>query len=63
MISVDAKIRVRLLALQNEAHHATARVQVADYLIAWSAETVGCAHTVTFDRRAAKLVPGMELLA
>jgi predicted nucleic-acid-binding protein len=36
---------------------------IADYLIAWSADAEGCTHTVTFDRRAAKAVPGMELLA
>ena len=26
-------------------------------------ERAGCSHTVTFDRRAARLVPSMELLA
>lgn len=51
----------RLLILLEEP--SARRTQIADYLIAWSAETAGCARTVTFDRRAAKLVPGMELLA
>lgn len=39
------------------------KAEIADYLIAWSAERAGCSHTVTFDRRAARLVPSMELLA
>jgi predicted nucleic-acid-binding protein len=36
---------------------------IADYLIAWAGVSAGCSHTVTFDRLAAKSVPGMELLA
>lgn len=36
---------------------------IADYLITWAGHIVGCSHTVTFDRGAAKAVPGMELLA
>jgi predicted nucleic-acid-binding protein len=36
---------------------------IADYLIAWSGAAAGCSRTVTFDRRAASGVPGMELLA
>jgi predicted nucleic-acid-binding protein len=39
------------------------KAEIADYLIAWSAERAGCSHTVTFDRRAARLVPSMDLLA
>lgn len=35
---------------------------IADHLISWSGLAGGCTHTVTFDRRAAKSVPGMELL-
>ena len=38
------------------------RVDLADYLVAWSAEAAGCSHTVTFDRRAAKAIASMELL-
>ena len=34
----------------------------ADYLIAWSNGRAGCSRTMTFDKRAAKSVPGMELL-
>lgn len=39
------------------------KAEIPDYLIAWSAERAGCSHTVTFDRRAARLVPSMELLS
>ncbi|MCB1447465.1 MAG: type II toxin-antitoxin system VapC family toxin [Rhizobiaceae bacterium] len=35
---------------------------LADHLIAWSSLKAGCRTTVTFDRTAAKSVPGMELL-
>lgn len=34
-----------------------------DYLIAWSAKVAGCRRTVTFDKTAARKIPGMELLA
>ncbi|AYD02075.1 type II toxin-antitoxin system VapC family toxin [Neorhizobium sp. NCHU2750] len=34
-----------------------------DYLIAWAARRAGCGHTVTFDKAAARRIPGMELLA
>ena len=37
--------------------------QIADHLIAHLGKRAGCIRTVTFDRRAAKAVPGMELLA
>jgi len=36
---------------------------VADYLAAWSASRVGCSKVVTFDRKAAQAIAGMELLA
>ena len=35
---------------------------LADHLIAYSARRAGCTSIVTFDRNAAKFVPGMELL-
>jgi predicted nucleic-acid-binding protein len=38
------------------------RGDLADYLVAWSADAAGCSHTVTFDRRAARIIPDMELL-
>jgi predicted nucleic-acid-binding protein len=34
---------------------------LADHIIVWSSVRAGC-KVVTFDRKAAKLVPGMELL-
>lgn len=37
--------------------------EVADHLIAHSAQRAGCVSTVTFDKRAAKAIPSMELLA
>jgi predicted nucleic-acid-binding protein len=37
--------------------------QIADFLVVHLASRAGCSHTVTFDRRAAKAVPGMDLLA
>jgi predicted nucleic-acid-binding protein len=39
------------------------RFDIADHIIAHIAVKNGCTHTVTFDRNAAKSVPGMELLA
>ena len=36
---------------------------IADHLIAWSSEEAGCLRTITFDKRAAKRNPSMELLA
>lgn len=35
----------------------------ADFLIAHLGAAAGCSRTVTFDRRAAKSIPSMELLA
>ncbi|MER8500550.1 type II toxin-antitoxin system VapC family toxin [Mesorhizobium sp. M0208] len=39
------------------------QVDFADALIAEHNRKLGCSHTVTFDQRAAKAIPGMELLA
>lgn len=39
------------------------RADIADCLIAAIAVDAGCSTTVTFDRTAAKRIPGMELLA
>jgi predicted nucleic-acid-binding protein len=36
--------------------------QLTDFVIAQLGRKAGCSQTVTFDRRAAKSVPGMELL-
>jgi predicted nucleic-acid-binding protein len=35
---------------------------LADHLIAWAAKRAGARATLTFDKRAASRVPGMELL-
>jgi predicted nucleic-acid-binding protein len=35
----------------------------ADFLIAFSNRQAGCTSTITFDQKAAKTVPGMELIA
>lgn len=35
---------------------------LADHIIVWSCARAGCSRVVTSDRRAAKSVPGMELL-
>ena len=35
---------------------------LADHLIAWFGAKAGCTKSVTFDRKAARSVPGMELL-
>lgn len=50
----------RLLTLFDDA--SSPLPDVADQLIAWSAERAGCSRTVTFDRRAAQLISSMELL-
>lgn len=36
---------------------------LTDFLVAYLGERAGCSRIVTFDRRAAKSVPGMELLS
>ena len=36
---------------------------LADHLVSYSARRAGCSHTVTFDLKAARLVPSMELLS
>jgi predicted nucleic-acid-binding protein len=40
----------------------TVAADFSDHIIAHLAEKAGCSSTVTFDRKAAKNVPGMELL-
>jgi predicted nucleic-acid-binding protein len=47
-------------ALANYIH---ARIDFADLLIARSNELAGASHTATFDKSAARRIPGMELLA
>jgi predicted nucleic-acid-binding protein len=38
------------------------KADIADYLVFWCGVRAGCRSTVTFDRTAAKDIPGMELL-
>jgi len=47
-----------LLAAQNAPV-----ADIADYLVAWAGFDAGCQKTMTFDRKAASRIPGMELLA
>lgn len=46
-------------ALVNYGH---TRIDFSDLLIARASELAGAVHVVTFDREAAKRIPGMELL-
>lgn len=39
------------------------RLDVADHLVAWAAAAAGCSTTMTFDVRAARAIPSMELLS
>ncbi|MBK8456571.1 MAG: hypothetical protein IPL47_05165 [Phyllobacteriaceae bacterium] len=43
-------------------HGALPDADLADYLIAWANRQAGCRTTVTFDRRAVKVVTDMDLL-
>ncbi|UWU13333.1 hypothetical protein [Rhizobium sullae] len=36
---------------------------LADYLVVWAGLRDGCRKVITFDRKAARAIPGMELLA
>ena len=45
------------------ADHDGSVADVVDYLVAWAGFDAGCQKTMTFDRKAARRVPGMELLA
>jgi predicted nucleic-acid-binding protein len=40
----------------------SSRLDIADHIISHIARQNGCSHTVTFDRVAAKTIPGMERL-
>lgn len=51
-------------AIKAAVHLAEERnADIADAIIAAFAERNGCAKTMTFDRNAAKRIPGMDLLA
>lgn len=63
LTSSDLRIEFgdRMSALLNNRR--SDQIDVADHLVAWSAEAAGCSQTLTFDRRAARRIPSMELLA
>jgi predicted nucleic-acid-binding protein len=44
------------------ARYDSPKVELSDMIIARAGELAGCPSTMTFDREAAKRVPGMELL-
>lgn len=65
---IEALLETAELAFEDEASLSQLMAQadrgdIADHLISYSAQRAGCSTTVTFDRDAAKLVPGMEMLA
>ena len=41
----------------------SSKVQLSDYLISWGHRDLGCSHTLTFDKNAARDVLGMKLVA
>lgn len=77
MIGIDTNILLRFFLDDEPAQGAMARqfmsertadasrpiADIADYLVVWAAANAGCAKTFTFDRKAARKIPGMELLA
>lgn len=60
--SGDFAIEQRSIVEWAVAHFGPAKIDFSDLLIARAAEMASCPATVTFDRDAAKRVPGMELL-
>jgi predicted nucleic-acid-binding protein len=58
-VVVEHSDELKLLRLENSLPLA----DIADYLVAWAATNAGCSKTFTFDRKAARQIPGMELLA
>jgi predicted nucleic-acid-binding protein len=70
VVNLGRLVASRELAFEDEGFLAallgdpdSIKADIADYLIARTASNAGCMKTVTFDKRAAKAVPGMELLA
>lgn len=73
MIGIDTNILLRFL-IDDDAEHADELdillaaqngpvANAVDHLVAWAGFDAGCRKTMTFDRKAAKTIPGMELLA
>lgn len=65
---VTTLLETRELSFEDESEVAeivadATRGDLADHLISYCARRAGCPATVTFDRGAAKAVPGMELLS
>ena len=66
---VAALFETAEIAIEDEAEispllsNAAPGADIADILISFRAKRSGCDVTVSFDRHAAKTVPGMELLA
>lgn len=56
MIGIDTNIRKALGAM------AVSQGAFADIFVALRNRNAGCASTMTFDEKAAKHIPGMELL-
>ncbi len=61
--SADFAVEARDIVLAAVDTAAAHRFGLADVLIAEIASRAGCAATMTFDKTAAKRIPGMELLA
>ncbi len=64
---VTTLLETRELSFEDESEVAeivadATRGDLADHLISYCSRRAGCSSTVTFDRRAAKVVPAMELL-
>jgi predicted nucleic-acid-binding protein len=65
------KMLLRVRGLEVESHDLVVlalkimggKADFADVLIALKSREADCDHTVTFDQTAARLIPGMELLA
>ncbi|MFK4811364.1 PIN domain-containing protein [Devosia sp. ZW T5_3] len=61
--SADFAVEARDIVLAAVDTAGAHRFGLADVLIAEIASRAGCAATMTFDKTAAKRIPGMELLA
>lgn len=61
--SPDILVEDRDLVAEAVAQSSRPKVDLVDVLIAGSATRHGCSTTVTFDRNAAKHIPGMDPLA
>jgi len=60
--ALDVMVEQRELVEWAFAHATHSKIDFSDVLIAEANRQAGAAHTATFDREAARRVPGMELL-